>query len=150
MLSLIESLKFVTGSSFGRSEKSGVCGQINPSFFPPPPTPDKKVELSKANTTSGVTVVALEYKRVTLNIKTLFDKKWASIKPRDDVFSTFSFMKSCFIPKKQEILDWREVMDEIYDEFDETIKKLGQEGWTLRSINNRANRVVEHYFSRPL
>ena len=111
---------------------------------------DKKVELSKANTTSGVTVVALEYKRVTLNIKTLFDKKWASIKPRDDVFSTFSFMKSCFIPKQQEILDWRDVMDEIYDEFDETIKNLGQEGWTLRSINNRANRVVEHYFSRPL
>ena len=106
---------------------------------------DKKVELSKANTTSGVTVIALEYKRVTLRVKTLFDKKWASIKPKDDVFSM-----SCFKQKKQETPDWKDVMDEIYDEFDETIKNLGQEGWTLQSINNRGNRVVEHYFSRPL
>lgn len=106
---------------------------------------DKKVELSKANTTSGVTVVALEYKRVTLHVATLFDKKWASIKPKDDCFSMF-----CFRPKKQGIPDWKDVMDEIYDEFDETIKNLGQEGWTLQSLNNRGNRVVDYYFSRPL
>ncbi len=106
---------------------------------------DKKVELSKANTTSGVIVVALEYKRVRLCVKTLFDKKWASIKPKDDCISMF-----CFKPKKQETPDWKDVMDEIYDEFDETIKNLGQEGWTLQSVNNRGNRVVDHYFSRPL
>ena len=32
---------------------------------------DKKVELSKANTTSGFTVVALEYKRVTLPVTSM-------------------------------------------------------------------------------
>jgi len=61
----------------------------------------------------------------------------------------------CFRPKKQGIPDWKDVMDEIvmdeiYNEFDETIKNLGQEGWTLQSLNNRGNRVVDYYFSRPL
>ena len=105
---------------------------------------DKKVELSKANTTSGVTVVALEYKRVTLPVTSMFHKKWASIKPKDDCFSMF-----CFTPKNQDIPDWRDVMDQIYEEFDETIKNLGQEGWTLRSINDQ-KRNVYYYFSRPL
>ena len=40
-------------------------------------------------------------------------------------------------------------MDQIYEEFDETIKNLGQEGWTLRSINDQ-KRNVYYYFSRPL
>ena len=105
---------------------------------------DKKVELSKANTTSGVTVVALEYKRVTLPVTAMFHKKWASIKPKDDCFSMF-----CFTPRNQDIPDWRDVMDQIYEEFDETIKNLGQEGWTLRSINDQ-KRNVYYYFSRPL
>ena len=105
---------------------------------------DKKVELSKANTTSGVTVVALEYKKVTLPVSAMFNKKWASIKPKDDCFSMF-----CFTPKNQDIPDWRDVMDQIYEEFDETIKNLGQEGWTLRSINDQ-KRNVYYYFSRPL
>ena len=105
---------------------------------------DKKVELSKANTTSGVTVVALEYKRVTLPVTAMFHKKWASIKPKDDCFSMF-----CFKPKNQDIPHWRDVIDQIYEEFDETIKNLGQEGWTLRSINDQ-KRNVYYYFSRPL
>ena len=105
---------------------------------------DKKVELSKANTTSGFTVVALEYKRVTLPVTSMFHKKWASIKPKDDCFSMF-----CFTPRNQDIPDWRDVMDQIYEEFDETIKNLGQEGWTLRSINDQ-KRNVYYYFSRPL
>ena len=105
---------------------------------------DKKVELSKANTTSGVTVVALEYKKVTLPVSAMFNKKWASIKPKADCFSMF-----CFTPKNQDIPDWRDVMDQIYEEFDETIKNLGQEGWTLRSINDQ-KRNVYYYFSRPL
>ena len=105
---------------------------------------DKKVELSKANTTSGVTVIALEYKKVTLPVSAMFNKKWASIKPKADCFSMF-----CFTPKSQDIPDWRDVMDQIYEEFDETIKNLGQEGWTLRSINDQ-KRNVYYYFSRPL
>ena len=105
---------------------------------------DKKVELSKANTTSGVTVVALEYKRVTLPVTAMFHKKWASIKPKDDCFSMF-----CFKPKNQDIPHWRDVIDQIYEEFDETIKNLGQEGWTLQSINDQ-KRNVYYYFSRPL
>ena len=97
---------------------------------------DKKVELSKANTTSGVTVIALEYKKVTLPVSAMFNKKWASIKPKADCFSMF-----CFTPRNQDIPDWRDVMDQIYEEFDETIKNLGQEGWTLRSINDQKRNV---------
>ena len=104
---------------------------------------DKKVELAEANAYSGVKVFALEYKTVKLPVKKMFVEKTASLKPKPNCFG-FGRLP----PPPPEMLD---VLNNIYKEYEEeTIKKLGQEGWTLRAILPAGDGQVLYYFSRPL
>ena len=106
---------------------------------------DKKVELSEANASSGVKVVALEYKTVVLRVGKIFHKKMVSIMPKPNWFGCLPRPPPNF-PKVQS-----ETMDTIYQEFEEeTMKKLGQEGWTLRAVHSRGGTIIHYYFSRPL
>ena len=109
---------------------------------------DKKVELSEANTSSGVKVVALEYKTVKLRVGKMFNDRMASMIPKPDCFGMV-----CCWPKNHPALPKirYDILDTIYKEFEEeTMKKLGQEGWTLRAVHGRAAIIIHYYFSRPL
>ena len=104
---------------------------------------DKKVELSEANTSSGCKVVALEYKTVVLRLGKIFHQRY--IIPKPNWFGCLPRLPPNF-PKIQS-----DTIDTIYQEFEEeTVKNLGQEGWTLRAVLNRANKNIHYYFSRPL
>ena len=106
---------------------------------------DKKVELSEGNASSGVKVVALEYKTVVLRVGKIFHKKMVSIMPKPNWFGCLPRPPPNF-PKVQS-----ETMDTVYQEFEEeTMKNLGQEGWTLRAVHSRGGTIIHYYFSRPL
>jgi hypothetical protein len=103
---------------------------------------DKKVELSEANTSSGVKVVALEYKTVVLQVGKIYHEKMVSIMPKPSWFGC--------LPELSPTLR-TDILDTIYQEFEEkTMKKLGQEGWTLRAVHGRGGTNIHYYFSRPL
>ena len=93
---------------------------------------------------SGVKVVALEYKTVVLRVGEIHEKKIASIEKGEPNF--FGVLP----PPSQ--MESRNVLDTIYQEFEEnTMKKLGQEGWSLQAVHNRGGvQKVHYYFSRPL
>ena len=106
---------------------------------------DKKVELSEANTSSGCKVFALEYKTVVLEVGKIFKQRMVSLMPKPNCFGCTPRPPPNF-PKIQS-----DTIDTIYQEFEEeTVKNLGQEGWTLRAVNNRAGTNIHYYFSRPL
>ena len=106
---------------------------------------DKKVELSEANISSGCKVVALEYKTVVLRLGKIYHQRMVSIMPKPNWFGCLPRPPPNF-PKIQS-----DTIDTIYQEFEEeTVKNLGQEGWTLRAVLNRANKNIHYYFSRPL
>ena len=98
---------------------------------------DKKVELSEANTSSGVKVVALEYKTVKMRVGKMFNDRMVSIMPKPNWFGCLSPPPPNF-PKVQS-----DTLDTIYKEFEEeTVKKLGQEGWTLRAVHGRGAIII--------
>jgi hypothetical protein len=106
---------------------------------------DKKVELSEANTSSGVKVVALEYKTVKLRVGKMLHDRMVSSMPKPNWFGCLPPPPPNF-PKVQS-----DILDTIYQEFEEkTMKKLGQEGWTLRAVHGRGGTIIHYYFSRPL
>ena len=91
---------------------------------------------------SGVKVVALEYKTVVLRVGEILEKKIDSIEVKPNFFGMLP------TPSQKES---RNILDTIYQEFEEnTMQKLGQEGWSLQAVHNRGRGVVHYYFSRPL
>jgi hypothetical protein len=98
---------------------------------------DKKVELSEANTSSGVKVVALEYKTVKMRVGKMFNDRMVSIMPKPNWFGCLSPPPPNFHKVQSDTLDT------IYKEFEEeTMKKLGQEGWTLRAVHGRGAIII--------
>ena len=103
---------------------------------------DKKVELSEANASSGVKVVALEYKVVVLQVGKIYREKMFSMMPKHSCFGCLPGLS----PTQR-----TDILDIIYQEFEEeTVKNLGLEGWTLRAVHSRGGTTIHYYFSRPL
>ena len=103
---------------------------------------DKKVELSEANTSSGIKVVALEYKTVVLQVGKIYHEKMVSIMPKHSCFGCLPELS----PTQR-----TDILDIIYQEFEEeTVKNLGLEGWTLGAVHGRGGTTIHYYFSRPL
>ena len=94
---------------------------------------------------SGVKVVALEYKTVILQVGKVHDEKTASIEDKPNLFEML--LPRPPPPRKES----RDILDAIYQEFEEvTMKKLGQEGWSLQAVHSRGGTIIHYYFSRPL
>ena len=119
---------------------------------------ERKVVLAETNISSGVKVAALEYKIVALHDECGYEK-FTNLRPKP---SCFGSMLDClgFSSVSQER---HLTANKMYTDFAEvTLKKLGEEGWTLRAIHTPSSTPifdnydvvwrsqVLYYFSRPI
>ena len=119
---------------------------------------ERKVVLAETNISSGVKVAALEYKIVALHDECGYEK-FTNLRPKP---SCFGSMLDClgFSSVSQER---HLTANKMYTDFAEvTLKRLGEEGWTLRAIHTPSSipifdnydvvwrSQVLYYFSRPI
>ena len=124
----------------------------------------RKVALAETNISLGVQAPALEYKVVALHAQNGYEKyKSLLYKPDcEDILVKMCWYTGCssrpYVPETK-----MAIANDLYEDFaGETLKKLGQEGWTLRGVHtpgsipifNNYDPVwrsqVLFYFSRPL
>ena len=118
---------------------------------------DRKVILAETNIASGVKVASLEYKMVALHNHYGYEE-FASLKLKPSCVHLFLRCFGVPLPNPHEAK-----ANALYRDFcDNTLKKYGEEGWTLRSIHcvgsspifKDYDRVWRsqtlYYFSRPL
>ena len=119
---------------------------------------DRKVILAETNIASGVKVASLEYKMIALHNHCGYEE-FASLKMKP---RCGDFLLRCFgfpLPTPHE----NTKANALYQDFcDTTLKKYGEEGWTLRSIHCLGSSPIFkdydpvwrsqtlYYFSRPL
>ena len=126
---------------------------------------DRKVALAETNISLGVQVPALEYKVVLLHSQKGKEHFRSLLHKPDceDILVKMCWSIGCCSSMSQVPETKMTLANELYDEFaSETLKKLGQEGWTLRGVHtpgsipifNNYDPVwrsqVLFYFSRPL
>ena len=119
---------------------------------------DRKVILAETNIASGVKVASLEYKMIALHNHCGYEE-FASLKMKP---RCGDFLLRCF-GYSRPTLHENTKANAVYQDFCDTeLKKLGEEGWTLRSIHCLGSSPIFkdydpvwrsqtlYYFSRPL
>ena len=119
---------------------------------------ERKVVLAETNISSGVKVAALEYKMVALHHACGYEK-FTNLRPKP---SCFGSMLDCLgfssVSEERQL-----TANKMYTDFAEvTLKKLGEEGWTLRAVHTPSSTPIFDnydvvwrsqvlcYFSRPI
>ena len=126
---------------------------------------DRKVALAETNISLGVQAPALEYKVVALHAQKGYEH-FASLHHEpdcEDILVKMCWSIGCCSSISQVPKTKNALANDLYKEFTcETLKKLGQEGWTLRGVHTPGSMPIFNnydpvwrsqvlfYFSRPL